>query len=430
MSNFYTNVQCFGGSILYRGVMNGKRVKQRIDYQPSLYIPSNKNAHFKSLDGTPLMQKKFDGIKEAKEYSKRFDDVIGAPKIYGNTRYEYAFIGEQHSDMVDWEQDKIVIGVIDIEVGSENGFPDPYEANEPITAICIKYINGATYVFGCGDYEVQGDEIYFKCKDEWTLCKKFIQQWGHNTPDVLTGWNTKFFDIPYLINRFRKILGDDETKKLSPWNYIGERKTVINGRPMTAYDIMGVSSLDYIELYRWYAPDGKSQESYRLDAIASAEVGENKLSYDEFDNLHQLYRLNFQKFIDYNIKDVELIIKLEDKLKLLELALTLAYDTKCNYEDVFAQTRMWDALTYNRLMRDNIVVPPKETQEKDHAFEGAYVKDVQVGAHDWVASFDLNSLYPHLMMQYSISPENLVERSYIEDRKQKLIEELKLRNTK
>ena len=409
MSNFYTNVQCFGSSILYRGVMNGKRVKQRIDYEPSLYIPSNKNAQFKALDGTPLMQKKFDSIKEAKEYSKKFDEVIGAPKIYGNTRYEYAFIGEQHKGMVDWEQDKVIIGVVDIEVGSENGFPDPYLANEPITAICIKYINGTTLVFGCGDYEVQGKEIYIKCKDEWTLCKKFIQQWGHNTPDVLTGWNTKFFDIPYLINRFRKILGEDETKKLSPWNYIGERKTVINGRPMTAYDIMGVSSLDYIELYRWYAPDGKSQESYRLDAIANAEIGENKLSYDEYDNLHQLYRLNFQKFIEYNIKDVELIIKLEDKLKLIELALTLAYDTKCNYEDVFAQTRMWDALTYNRLMQDNIVVPPKDVQEKDGAFEGAYVKEVQVGAHDWVASFDLNSLYPHLMMQYSISPETLIE---------------------
>jgi len=406
--NFYTNVQCFGNSILYRGVMDGKRVKQRIDYQPSLYIHS-KNGTYKSLDGTPLHRKKFDDIKEAREYIKGFTGVAGGPKIYGNTRYEYAFIGEQHPGMVEWDQEHVTIGVIDIEVGSENGFPDPYLANEPITAICLKYINGMTLVFGCGDYEVQGNEHYIKCKDEWTLCKQFLKHWQNNTPDVLTGWNTKFFDIPYLINRFRKILGEDEAKLLSPWKFIGERKTIINGRQMIAYDIMGVASLDYIELYRWYAPDGKSQESYRLDAIANAEIGENKLSYDEFDNLHQLYRLNFQKFIEYNIKDVELIIKLEDKLKLLELALTLAYDTKCNYEDVFAQTRMWDALTYNRLMQDNIVVPPRDVQDKDGAFEGAYVKEVQVGAHDWVASFDLNSLYPHLMMQYNISPETLIE---------------------
>jgi DNA polymerase elongation subunit (family B) len=388
--------------------MDGKRVKQRIDYSPSLYIRS-KTGQYKTLDGKTLERKRFDDINGAREYIKGFKDVSGAPKIYGNNRYEYAFIGEQHKSMVDWDQDKIVIGVVDIEVGSENGFPDPYLANEPITAICLKYINGLTVVFGCGDYVVQGNEVYIKCKDEWTLCKRFLKHWTNNCPDVLTGWNTKFFDIPYLINRFRKIVGEEETKLLSPWKYITERKTVINGRPMTAYDIVGVASLDYIELYRWYAPDGKSQESYRLDAIASAEIGENKLSYDEYDNLHELYRLNYQKFIEYNIKDVELIIKLEEKLKLLELGLTLAYDTKCNYEDIFAQTRMWDALTYNRLMQDKIVVPPKETQEKDGMFAGAYVKDPQVGMHHYVASFDLNSLYPHLMMQYNLSPETLIE---------------------
>ncbi len=230
--------------------------------------------------------------------------------------------------MVDWDQDKVSVAIVDIEVGSENGFPDPYLANEPITAIAITYMNGKTYVFGCGDYEVQGDEFYIKCKDEWTLCKKFLMLWSDNCPDVITGWNTKFFDIPYLVNRFRKILGEDETKKLSPWNYISERKTIINGRQLIAYSFVGVESLDYIELYKWYAPGGKSQESYRLDNIANVELGEGKISYDEYENLHQLYRLNFQKFIEYNIKDVKLILKLEDKLKLIELALTLAYDTK------------------------------------------------------------------------------------------------------
>ena len=122
-----------------------------------------------------------------------------------------------------------------------------------------------------------------------------------------------------------------------------------------------------------------------------------------------MYRLNYQLFIEYNIKDVDLILKLEDKLKLIELALTLAYDTKTNYDDVFAQTRMWDALTYNNLMNQNIVVPPRVIKEKSEAFEGAYVKDPQVGLHNWVASFDLNSLYPHLMMQYNISPETLID---------------------
>jgi len=215
--------------------------------------------------------------------------------------------------------------------------------------------------------------------------------------------------VPYLVNRIRSVLGEDEVKKLSPWNYLWERKVTINGRELIQYNIGGVSALDYIELYKWYAPGGKSQESYKLDNIANVELGESKLSYDEYDNLHQLYKLNYQKFIEYNIKDVELIVKLEDKLKLLELALTLAYDTKTNFEDVFAQTRMWDALIYNHLFAKKIVVPPKVVQRKNSAFEGAYVKEPQVGMHRYVASFDLDSLYPHLMMQYNISPETLIE---------------------
>jgi len=265
------------------------------------------------------------------------------------------------------------------------------------------------YVFGLGAYETQGKEIYVKCRDEYTLCKRFMELWTRKCPDIVTGWNTKFFDIPYIINRFRRILGEDEAKKLSPWNYIGERKTFINNRQMIAYDILGVSSLDYIELYRWYAPGGKSQESYKLNSIASIELGEEKLSYDEYDSLTELYKMNHQKFIEYNIKDVELIVSLEDKLKLIELGLTLAYDTKSNYDDIFAQTRMWDSLTYSYLLEKNIVVPPKVVKDKDSAFEGAYVKDPQVGKHDWVASFDLNSLYPHLMMQFNISPETLID---------------------
>ena len=409
MSSFYTNVQSLGNYILYRGIQDGKRVKQRVEYSPSLFLPSKKITNFTSLEGDYLDQKVFGDIRSARDFIKQFDGVSNASKIYGQTRFEYAFIADQHQGMVDYDQDKVLIGVIDIEVGSENGFPDPYKAEEPITAICLKYINGPTYVFACGDYETQGSEIYVKCKDEYSLCKQFMALWTKKCPDILTGWNTKFFDEPYIINRFRKILGEDETKKLSPWNYLGERKTIVNGRPLIAYNIMGVSSLDYIELYKWYAPGGKSQESYRLDNIAQVELGEGKIAYDDYDNLHALYRLNFQKFIEYNIKDVELIVKMEEKLKLLELAVTLAYDTKSNYDDVFAQTRMWDAMTYSYLLEKNIIVPPRIVKEKDSAFEGAYVKEVQVGKHDWVASFDLNSLYPHLMMQYNISPETLIE---------------------
>ena len=422
-NNYYTNIAAVGNNIFYRGVKGGRRVKLKIAYRPTLYLPSSKPTKFKTLDGDFVEPMKFENISEARDFVNRYKEVQNF-KIFGNNNYAYTFIADEHKSMIEWDINELSIAVIDIEVGSENGFPDPYLANEPITAICIKYMNGRTYVYGCGDYNNQDDNVtYLKCRDEYDLCKKFLFDWQENCPDVISGWNIKFFDIPYLINRFNKILGEDETKKLSPWNYINSRKAVVNNRELTAYDFVGVSTLDYIELYRWYAPSGKSQESYRLDNIAQAELGEGKISYDEFDNLHELYRLNYQKFIEYNIKDVELIFKLEDKLKLIELGLTLAYDTKTNFEDIFAQTRMWDALIYNYLLAKNIIVPPKVVKNKTSAFEGAYVKDPQVGMHNYVASFDLNSLYPHLMMQYSISPENLVEVADYDDTMRRIISE-------
>ena len=411
MSNYYTNVTIFGNNILFRGIKNGRRTKLKIQYSPTLYLPSNKPTEWHGLHGENLEPKKFETIREAKEFVKRYAEVENF-KIYGNSSFEYTFIADTQPGMTNWQMSDIDIAIIDIEVGSENGFPNPKDANEPITAIAVRRLNGQTKVYGCGEYKNTIDNVtYVKCQDEYTLCKRFLEDWQENCPDIISGWNVQLFDIPYLHNRFMKILGEDLTKKLSPWDYIHTKEKLIKGKTHTVFSITGVAVLDYIDLFRWYAPNGKSQESYKLENIANVELGESKLSYDEYDNLHQLYKLNYQKFIEYNIKDVELIVKLEEKLKLLELAITLAYDTKTNFEDVFAQTRMWDSLIYSYLIEKKIVVPPKVVKQKDSAFEGAYVKDPQVGKHDWVASFDLNSLYPHLIMQYNLSPETLIEPS-------------------
>ena len=421
MSNFYTNVICVGNNILYRGVENGRRVKLRVGYTPTMFLPSQKETKWKTLHGEYLDEITLGSIRECRDFIKRYEDVENF-KIYGNTRYEYAYIADEFKGAIDWDQAKINIAVIDIEVGSENGFPDPYKANEPITAIAVKTLDGDMKVYGCGSFNNNRDDVtYIKCRDEYDLCKRFLEDWKYNTPDIITGWNTRFFDIPYLVNRFVKILGEDEMKYLSPWGIVQERKSNIKGRELISYEIYGIASLDYIELYKWFAPGGKSQDSYRLDNIANIELGKKKLSYDEFENLHQLYKLNYQKFIEYNIVDVELIVELEAKLKLIELSLTLSYDTKSNYGDVFTQTRMWDAIIHNYLLERNIVVPPNETSVKDGAFEGAYVKDPQIGVHDYVASFDLNSLYPHLMMQYNISPETIVEVKDYDDNMRQII---------
>lgn len=406
---YYTNVEIYGNNILFRGIKDGRRQKMKIQYAPTLYLPTNKSTDWRGLHGEILEPKRFETIRDAREFVKKYSEVDNF-KIYGNSNFDYAFIADTQKGMIEWDMNDIHVDIIDIEVGSENGFPDPKDANEPITAIAVRRLNGGTKVYGCGDYVNTDDNVtYFKCKDEYSLCKKFLVDWQENCPDVISGWNVQLFDIPYLHNRFMKILGEELTKKLSPWDYIHTKEKLIKGKVHTVYSITGISVLDYIDLFRWYAPNGKSQESYKLDSIANVELGESKISYDEYDNLHQLYRLNHQKFIEYNIKDVDLIVKLEDKLKLLELAITLAYDTKTNYEDVFAQTRMWDSLIYSYLIAKNIVIPPKVFKSKTEAFEGAYVKEPQVGKHDWVASFDLNSLYPHLLMQYNLSPETIID---------------------
>ena len=414
MSNYYTNVCVYSNHILFRGVNNGRRVKSKVKYSPTLFLQSNKSSQWKTLFDEPLEPMKFETIREARDFVKRYEEVANF-KIYGNTRYEYAFIADNFRGIVDWDISHLSIIFIDIEVGSENGFPDINKATEPITAIAVHQLNGTTTVYGYGEYNNQDENVdYVLCENEIHLCERFLTDWSSSPPDVVTGWNIKFFDIPYLINRFTRILGEDNVTKLSPWNIISKRNATFKGKEQDVYDIVGVSALDYLELYQWYAPGGKNVENYRLDTVASVELGESKLSYDEYDSLHQLYKQDYQKFIDYNIKDVKLVLRLEDKLKLVELALTLAYDTKTNYDDVFAQTRMWDALIYNYLLEKNIVVPPRRIANKFSAFEGAYVKEPQIGLHNWVASFDLNSLYPHLIMRIIFHQKLWLKRMIIQ----------------
>jgi DNA polymerase elongation subunit (family B) len=422
MLEYYTNVAKFGKHILYRGVKDGSRVKYKTQYAPILFVPSKNDTGWKTLNNENVEPMRFDTMKEASDFVKGYEGVSNF-KIYGNQNYSYSYIAENFKNQIEWDIEHLAIDVIDIETGSENGFPDPRQAPEPVTAITITRFGKNPIVFGCGDYKVKGEEKYIKCSNEIDLLEKFLFQFEYNCPDVITGWNIKFFDIPYLYNRIMILLGEEQVKRLSPWGFVKEKTSFQRGtgKEIQSYEIVGVAQLDYLELYRTFSPHGNSQENYRLDNIATVEIGEKKVSYEEYGNLHQLYKLNYQLFIEYNIKDVDLVIKLEGKLKLIELALTLAYDTKSNFEDVFTQTRMWDALIYSYLLNKKIVIPPKYIQEKDSAFEGAYVKDPQVGLHFYVASFDLNSLYPHLMMQYNISPEMLVEPSDYTDEMKRII---------
>ena len=210
-----------------------------------------------------------------------------------------------------------------------------------------------------------------------------------------------------MVRRLEKILGEKLMKRISPWGIVSEKETFVLGRNQIYYNIGGISQLDYLDLYKKFTY--KAQESYRLDYIAEVELGQKKLDHSEFDTFKDFYTKGWQKFCAYNIKDVELVDRLEDKMKLIELALTMAYDAKVNYNDVFSQVSMWDTIIYNYLKDRNIVIPPKTKSEKSEKYAGAYVKEPVPGVYDWVVSFDLTSLYPSLIMQFNISPETLLE---------------------
>ena len=213
------------------------------------------------------------------------------------------------------------------------------------------------------------------------------------------------YDIPYLAGRINRVLGEKSMKDLSPWGLVSQDEVYISGRKNITYDIGGVTQLDYLDLYKRFTYT--NQESYRLDYIANYELGEKKLDHDEYDTFREFYTKDWDKFVRYNIIDVQLVDKLEDKLKLIELAITMAFDAKVNFIDIHYQVRMWDTIIYNYLKKQNIVIPPKKRTSKSQKYAGAYVKEPKPGKYDWVVSFDLNSLYPHLIMQYNISPETL-----------------------
>ena len=404
--NFYTNVIQWGSNLLLREVVNGERRSRRVKYSPTLYCPVNKQTGYKTLTGVNVTPVTFDSIPDAKEWVEGYKDQPHL--IYGNTDYKYSFLNETYGK--DFDMDDIYVCTIDIEVECANGFPNADVAEEPMLSITVKnHQSKQILVWGMRPYKTTRDDVtYILCQTEEELLGEFVKFWSLNPPDILTGWNTEFFDIPYVCNRIKKLLGEDVLKKLSPWNSVQERKVFKNGRHQMTFDIAGVAALDYLDLFRKFTYNTLgNQERYTLDHIAWVVLGEKK-DANPYDLFSEWYEKDYQSFIDYNITDVELVDKLEDKLQLIELCLTMAYDAKVNYTDVLGTVKYWDVLIHNYLMDRKYVIPQKTHQEKSEKYEGAYVKDPQIGEHKWVLSFDLNSLYPHLIMQYNISPEMML----------------------
>ena len=407
---FYTNIARQYNSLFVRGYEDGRPFQEQIEYQPYVFVTTPTESEFKSLNGVNV-RKFFPGnMKDAGEFIERYKDVKGH-QVYGIQSFEYQYLNDQYPGEIQYDPDLISVVTLDIETDSEGGFPNIKTANKELTAITLRK-NQRAITFGMRPYTPELDYVtYVQCNDERDMLMRFIDVWRSPEwlPDVITGWNVEFFDIQYIINRITRLFDENTAKRLSPWerwekkrdpNSKLEEKEYINSP-------LGITVLDYMQLYKKFS--FQNQESFKLDHIAFIELGERKIDYSSlgFETLDDFYKGDFTNYINYNIRDVDLVYRLDQKMKLIEQVYAIAYDGKVNFIDSLTTVGMWDIIIHNYLLSKKIAVHLKERGDKPRQIEGAYVKDPQCGLHKWVASFDLNSLYPHLMMQYNISPETL-----------------------
>ena len=409
--SFYTNVQLVGDNLLYLGYENGQRIQRKFKFSPTLFVVTDRKTKHKTLDGRYAKPIRFDSVKEARAFAEKYKHIENF-EVHGYDRYLYQFISKEFPKEVDYEVKSLKITSLDIEVACENGFPNVQECSEPLLSITVQdYISRKIKVWGTKPYTNNRDDVeYVLCNGEEHLLRCFLDYWITNFPDILTGWNVELYDVPYICGRLERLFGEKEMKQISPWGIVHREEMEIKGRQQILYNMYGINVVDYLDLYKKFTYT--NQESYRLDHIAFVELGQRKVDHNEFENFKDFYTKDWQKFIDYNILDVELVTRLEDKMKLIELAIALAYDAKVNIRDVYYQVRMWDTIIYNFLKDKGVVVPPAKRSDKSEKYEGAYVKEPKPGRYNWVVNFDLNSLYPHLIMQYNISPETLLDRKH------------------
>lgn len=432
MSNFYTSVERFGNSILWRGYENDRKFERKVQYSPTLFVASSdrgKDTGYKTLvGGTPLIPMKQDTMKDAKEFVEKYKDVHGMT-LAGNTNYVAQFIQEHYPDNIDFDITKINIVSFDIEVDIGDGYANINEADKEITSIAYKSSKSETYhLLGRKDYDksktlldIDPENIAFmKFDDEKALLRRFKQIWTNDYPDIVTGWNVEYFDIQYIITRMKVLFGEEWIKDLSPWRNVRQQTREFFGKQQSTYIISGMTVIDYMDAFKKFGYKYGPQESYKLDHIAYVVLGEKKLDYSEYGNLTNLYEQNPQLYLDYNLKDTWLIQRFEDETGLLSLVMTVAYGGGVNFSDAFGTVGIWETTLYRRLIKDGRV-PPIKGGPGDRAGElvGGFVKDPRVGMHPWVVSFDLNSLYPHLMLQYNMSPE-----TYVPDRREYVTQDM------
>lgn len=408
MSEFYTNIWPCGNKLYVRGYRNGTKFTDEVKYQPHLYVNA-KRAVDESEQWTAFVTNQkveridFEDIKSAKEFVERYKDVSGF-NIFGQTSYTSQYISSKWTKEVKYNPKIIDSMVIDIETETEAGFPNIRTANEKITLITCKRKGRKAVTFAWKPVEGPALDCEYRLhKSEESMLVGFIEWFSKNPPDVITGWNIEGFDIPYMCVRIFNILGEEHLKSLSPHRRVFSKEVEILNRKELRFEIVGISILDYLPLYRKFT--FTTRESYKLDFICMEELRVGKLDHSEFNTFKEFYEGNWHKFVEYNIIDCQRVEDLDNKLGLLNLVYEVAYLAKVNYVDCFSPIKTWEAYIYNALLLKKIAIPIKTRHNTREPFGGGHVKDTLSGFYKWIVTFDLTSLYPHIIMLLNISPE-------------------------
>jgi len=404
----YTFCKKYGNKIFLRD--NQGNISRVTKHKWNIYY-DDPDGIYKSIHGRPLRKDTFSTVKKATDVIAQNDKFIN---IYGAKNFGYQYIRDKYLKSEPILPKDLYIANIDIETGRDaNGYSSPEEARCPVTSITLHdKSKDMYYVWGYHDdgYVPESDNVmYVDCKNEKSLLFKFVTFISSRYPDVITGWNVDHYDIPYIYNRVNRIISNagELLESLSPFGIVNERETFDGfGNTHQTYDIVGISVLDYLPLFKKFTYI--TPENYMLDTIAHIILGDRKIDYSEYANLQELYEKDYKKFIDYNIKDVDIVSRLDNKLKLFNLILSVAYKAGINYSDVVSPVTTWDVLIYNAVMDDGVVPPCTMPNAENGSYIGAYVKEPIPGMYKWIMSCDLNSLYPHLQMGINISPEKRI----------------------
>lgn len=388
---------------------NGERIEVVTPFEPYLYIESNNHT-----DATSIFQQSLKKLSFKNNYERnKFVQESSITKIYHNLPPEQQFLLDTYKNGISADF-PLKIFYLDIETYSKDRkFSTPEEATDPINLITIfDSLSQKFYTWGLKKNfsTITEDVVYVKCSDEEELLELFLKFWKKDYPDMVTGWNSNNYDIPYIINRINKLLGDDAAAKLSPVNkiWLKENASVnLKGQKQDRWLIYGVSHLDYMDVYKTFALGDR--ESYSLNYIADYELEEQKVAYNTV-SLSDLADTDWTTFVDYNIQDVRLLIKLEEKLKYLKLIQNLSYKGFVSFERAMGKVQLITGAVAHQALKDGMVIPTYNIQNHKQAFEGGYVKEPVPNLYENIVSFDANSLYPSVIVTLNISPETKIGR--------------------